>query len=125
MAKKKSTSFKTKSKKNKKSKKPKSKKNKGEKEKEAKKIGMGLKDICSALTDLQVDANSAKILPIISSEKEKRPKEKFDKSEKSISRLFQKLSCDNDCQKKERKTRSWGKSFHSKWKRRINVIHHF
>ena len=116
MAKKKSTSFKTKSKKNKKSKKPKSKKNKGEKEKEAKKIGMGLKDICSALTDLQVDTNSAKILPIISSEKEKRPKEKFDKSEKSISRLFQKLSCDNDCQKIERKTRSWGKSFHSKWK---------
>ena len=50
--------FKTKSKKNKKSKKPKSKKGKVEREKRAEKIGLGLKDICTALTDLKVDASA-------------------------------------------------------------------
>ena len=100
MPKKKSSSFKTKSKKNKKSKKPKSKKNKGEKEKETQKIGMGLRDICSALTGLQVDANSSKDFPILPSEKKKTLKTNSNKAETSISRLFQRLSCDIDGHKK-------------------------
>ena len=105
MAKKKLSNFKTKSKKNKKSKKPKSKKNKGEKEKDVKKMSMGLKDICSALTGLQVDSSSLKsnLLTVKSPERDKKSKSQFDKEEKSITRLFQKLSCDINGQKNETK----------------------
>ena len=110
MAKKKMSNFKTKSKKNKKSKKPKSKKHKEEKEKEAKKIGMGLKDICSALTGLQVDTNTQKPFPGTSSGREKRSKEKLDREETSISRLFQKLSCDIKGQKNDAIASSSSKS---------------
>ena len=93
--------FKTKSKKNKKSKKPKSKKGKAEKEKRAEKIGLGLKDICTALTDLKVDASacnkanaSYKNIPGQSKIKSsKRDNDSSKKADLHISKLFQKLSC--------------------------------
>ena len=102
MAKKKAvTGFKTKSKKNKKAKKPKSKKCKGEKEKASKKLGLGVQDICSALTELQVDATvsgqsipSYESVPYSFRNIRRKDKTQLRKSpETNISRLFQKLSC--------------------------------
>ena len=104
MAKKKAvTGFKTKSKKNKKAKKPKSKKCKGEKEKTSRKLGLGVQDICSALTELQVDATvsgqsipSYESVPNSSRNNRRNEKAQLRKSaETNISRLFQKLSCSN------------------------------
>ena len=93
--------FKTKSKKNKKSKKPKSKKGKFEREKRAEKIGLGLKDICTALTDLKVDASTCDKANASYKNKSgqckiKSSKREYDSSKKEdlhISKLFQKLSC--------------------------------
>ena len=114
MAKRKVTArFKTKSKKNK-SKKTKHKKSaKEEREKETKKIGLGLKDICSALTELQVSASDLKEQENTSSDlslgnqciqnsrkcarkERKRKKVMCRKTESNISRLFQKLSCSTE-----------------------------
>lgn len=104
MAKRKTTAgFKTKSKKNKKSRKVKSKKYKEERRK-AQKIEMGLKDICSALTQLQVDATvSEKEVYSVPQDEvhnftkrnvgdRKTKKHKCCKVEPNISRLLQKLS---------------------------------
>ena len=102
MAKKKSvTGFKTKSKKHKKAKKPKSKKCKEEKDKAARKLGLGVQEICSALTDLQVDPTVAgKSSPPLKSSRKTRSNIKRNEKEQigtnvetNISRLFKKLSC--------------------------------
>ena len=107
MAKRKVTpGYKTKSKKNKKSKKVKSKKSKLDREWADQKVGLGLKDICTALTGLQVDANvskeneatllhnEAKNFPRKSIKKDRKKKERMcHKVESNISKLFQKLTC--------------------------------
>lgn len=101
-----STGFKTKSKKNKKTRRPKSKKCKGEKEKAAKKLELGLKDICSSLTGLQVDGTTSHHSALLSNEilmdsrknikKDIKKQKSSRKVESNISKLFQRLSCGNE-----------------------------
>ena len=71
------------------------------KEKTSKKLGLGVQDICSALTGLQVDATvshqsipSYENVPYSLRNVRRKEKTQLRKSdETNISRLFQKLSC--------------------------------